>query len=150
MEIYKTITLHANGELVLCPVKALTAIVKRFLSISDSIIDSPVNLVWFNNESKEISTTLILSDLWSTVKLMGKKVLYYLAEDIGIHSLRSDCAMALHLADLPEYVECNFSTRYQPQLNLSFLNLARSNLSGCASLYGVGGPSCVPRMRINT
>ena len=104
MEIYETITLHANGEPVLCPVKARRAIVKRVLSIPGSTIDSPVNLVWSNNEIKEIPSTLILSDLRSTVELMGRKVLGYLAADIGTHSLRSGCAMALHLAELPEYV----------------------------------------------
>ena len=50
MEIYETITLRANGELVLCPVKAWTAIVKQVLSIPDSTINSQVNLVWSNNK----------------------------------------------------------------------------------------------------
>ena len=103
MEIFETITLHANGDPVLCPVKAWTAIVQRVLSIPGSTIDSPVNLVWSNNEIKEIPSTLILSDLRSTVEIMGREVLGYLAEDIGTHSLRSGCAMALHLAELPEY-----------------------------------------------
>ena len=34
---------------------------------------------------------------------MGREVLGYLAADIGTHSLRLGCAMALHLAELPEY-----------------------------------------------
>ena len=63
MEIYEIITLHANRELVLCLVKAWTAIVKRVLSIPDSTIDLPANLVWSNNAIKEIPSTLILSDL---------------------------------------------------------------------------------------
>ena len=96
MEIYKTITLHANGELVLCPVKAWTAIVKQVLSIPDSTMDSPVNLVWFENEIKEIPFALIHSDLRLTVEFMGREVLDYLAEDIGTHSLCLGCAMALH------------------------------------------------------
>ena len=79
MEICETITLHANGEqLVICPVKTWTAIVKRVLNTPDSIIDSPVNLVWSNNEIKEIPSTLILSDLRSTVEIMGKEFLGYL------------------------------------------------------------------------
>ena len=85
-------------------VKAWTAIVKRVLSITDSTINSPVNLVWPNNEIIEIPSTLILFDLRSTVKLMVRKVLSYPAEDIGTRSLRSGCAMALRLAELPEYV----------------------------------------------
>ena len=104
MEIYETITLHANGELVLCPVKAWTAIVKQVLSIPDSTINPPVNLVWSDNEIKESPSALILSDLWLTVKLMGREVLACLAEYIGIHRLRLGCAMALHSAELPEYV----------------------------------------------
>ena len=87
MDIYETITFHANGELVLCPVKAWTAIVKRVLRIPDSTIDSQVNLVWSNNEIQETTSTIILSDLRLTVELMGKEVLGNLAEDIGAHSL---------------------------------------------------------------
>ena len=107
MEIYETITLHANGELVLCPVKAWTAVVKWVLSIPDSTVGSPVNLVWPNNDIKETPSTLILSDLRSTVKLMGREVLGNLAEDIGAHSLQLGCAMVLYLAGLPEYIQVN-------------------------------------------
>ena len=53
---------------------------------------------------KKSHLPFILSDLRSTVELMGREVLGYLANDIGTHSLRSGCAMALHLAELPEYV----------------------------------------------
>ena len=35
---------------------------------------------------------------------MGCKVLGYLTKDIGTRSIRSGCAMALHLGELPEYV----------------------------------------------
>ena len=136
MEIYETITLHANGELVLCPVKAWTATVKRHLSIPDSTIDSPVNLVWSNNEIKEIPSTLIISDLRSTVELMGREVPGYLAEDIGTHSLRSGCAMALHLVELSEYA-IKLIGRWKSDAFLVYIR-------------PVGAPPCVPRVGINT
>ena len=63
-----------------------------------------MNKVQINGICFELTSTLILGTLLAVMEDLGPGILGYTKADIGTHSLRSGCAMALHLASVPVYM----------------------------------------------
>ena len=100
----ETVTMDANDDNdILCPVKAWVRIVRRVAAMPGTTTDTPVN-AFFLGAEKEITSVMIIARLRAVVDILGKDVLGYESSDIGTHSLRSGCAMALHLAGVPVYM----------------------------------------------
>ena len=100
----ETVTMDANDEhAILCPVKAWARVVRRVAAMPGTTTDTPVN-TFFSESLKEITSELVLARLRAIVDIIGKDVLGYESADIGTHSLRSGCAMALHLAGVQVYM----------------------------------------------
>ena len=63
-----------------------------------------MNKVQINGICFDLTSTLILGTLRAVVEDLGPGILGYKKADIGTHSLRSGCAMAMHLAGIPVYM----------------------------------------------
>ena len=63
-----------------------------------------MNNVNINGVCFELTLNLILCTLRAVVEDLGLGILGYTKDEIGTHSLRSGCAMALHLAGVPVYM----------------------------------------------
>ena len=88
-----------SGDSVLCPVKAWAYTVQRVRLINSSSLDSPV--CTFQDDKGNI--TLLTSNyarsrLRAIVSLLGEEELGFTKDDIGLHSIRSDGAMAMFLS----------------------------------------------------
>ena len=63
-----------------------------------------MNKVNINGVCFELTSNLILGTLRAVVDDLGPGILGYTKNEIGTHSLRSGCAIALHLAGVPVYM----------------------------------------------
>ena len=101
---WDTVPMSSSNDDTLCPVKAWAAIVQRLWLIPGTTPDTPVNTVFIAGAQFEITSDLILGALRAVVDDLGQGILGYSKEEIGTHSLRSGCAMAMHLAGIPVYM----------------------------------------------
>ena len=103
-ERMETITQFRTGGLILCPVRATAALVKRAWKMKGATGDTPINTF----ETEAGRTSQITSDdmrkaLRAAVLAIGEAKLGFKAGEVGTHSLRSGAAMAMHLAEIPVY-----------------------------------------------
>ena len=101
---WDTVTLTASGDDSLCPVRAWAAVVKRVWQIPGTSHNTPVNTFQHSTATIEFSSDFVMRSLRAVVDDLGKEVLGFSKDDIGTHSLRSGCAMAMHLAGIPVYM----------------------------------------------
>ena len=93
----ETITQYRSG-LTPCPVKAWAAIVTRVLSYPGTTGNSTVNTFKSGHRLLRIPSKDILQKIRATVTAIGSDILGFKAHEVGTHSVRSSCAMALYLA----------------------------------------------------
>ena len=101
---WDTVTHTASGDDSLCPVRSWAAVVRRVWQIPGASSDTPVNSFWHKSTSIEFTSDFVMRSLRAVVAAIGSDVLGFSPEDIGTHSLRSGCAMAMHLAGIPVYM----------------------------------------------
>ena len=81
-----------------CPVTAWAAVVIRILGYPGTTGDSPVNTFLAGKTLIKIPSKTILASIRVTVTAIGVDILGFYAHEVGTHSIRSSCAMALYLA----------------------------------------------------
>mmetsp|Transcript_26797 Transcript_26797/g.41573 ORF Transcript_26797/g.41573 Transcript_26797/m.41573 type:complete len:325 (+) Transcript_26797:1020-1994(+) len=101
---WETVTHTASGDDSLCPVRAWAAVVTRVWQIPGASRDTPVNSFQHHASTIEFSSNFVTCSLCAVVEELGVDFLGFSKDDIGTHSLRSGCAMAMHLAGIPVYM----------------------------------------------
>ena len=101
---WDTVTHTASGDDSFCPVRSWAAVVKRVWQIPGASRDTPVNSYQHEMDTIEFSSDFVMRSLRAVVADIGVDVLGFTKDDIGTHSLRSGCAMAMHLAGIPVYM----------------------------------------------
>jgi hypothetical protein len=98
------VTMHRSGDPVLCPILAWSSVVRRLLTYAGTNPNTPVNTyMLLSGTLQQLSAKTALRRLRATVQCIGKDVLGFDSDEIGLHSLRSGAAMAMYLAGVPVY-----------------------------------------------
>ena len=99
----ESITVHNSSDPTLNPVKHWPFTIRQIISIPGAKTEWTVN--WFLVRGKVycITGAAISRLIKKTVKYICRDKLGFVPEDVGIHSNRSACAMAMHLANIPVY-----------------------------------------------
>jgi hypothetical protein len=102
----ESVTAHRTFHPTMCPVIQLVHLVRRLLAIPGTTDDTPINtyLPTASSTPSHIKADKILQRLRMGVSILGKDVLGYGPEEVGLHSLRSGAAMAMYLQGIPVYV----------------------------------------------
>ena len=95
----QTITMHRSNH-ILCPVKAWALLTLRILSYPGATLDLPVNIFLNGNSPALIYSKDILSQIRTTVTVLGENVLGLQAKRVGCHSIRSSFAMFLYMQNI--------------------------------------------------
>ena len=95
------IHMFKSGDDLLCPVKAWAMTVKRVRNIPSSSDNSEVcQFMDQNNRVTLFHSSFVRTKLRAIVNLIGKEILGFDKDDIGLHSIRSGGAMAMFLAGI--------------------------------------------------
>jgi hypothetical protein len=98
------VTMHRSGDPVLCPILGWSSVVRRLLTYIGVSPAMPVNTYQTSSGVlKQLTSKTALLRLRAAVQCIGKDILGFGPEDIGLHSLRSGAAMAMYLAGVPVY-----------------------------------------------
>ncbi len=93
---------HWTNHNILCPIKIWASIIQRILNIPNSSLNSTVNTILFpDGSTHHLSNNFLITKLRLAVKIIGHEELGFTPSDIGLHSLCSGAAMAMHLAGIP-------------------------------------------------
>jgi hypothetical protein len=93
---------HRTNHNILCPIKIWASIIQRILNIPNSSLNSKVNTILFpDGSTHHLSNNFLITKLHLAVKKIGHEELGFTPSDIGLHSLCSGAAMAMHLAGIP-------------------------------------------------
>ena len=98
-----TITQHKSGS-TLCPVRAWGLLKTRILSYKGTSESTKVNVVRQKGRLLEITSKQVKAHLVLFSKIMGASQLGIDTSRIGTHSIRTSCAMLLHLAGVQVYI----------------------------------------------
>jgi hypothetical protein len=98
-----TVNQLASGDIVLCPVRAWAALVKRIRGYPGSNDNTPVSTVLNNGRLEHITSKMMVNALEAAVEAVGRDVVNIQAGEIGTHSIRSGAAMAMYLGEVPVY-----------------------------------------------
>ena len=99
------ITQHRNLDPVMCPVKAWAYTVRRLLRIPGATLATTVDsfLHPSTGELSRYTATALLKLFRSVALAMGFNELGFHPDEIGTHSTRAACAMAMYLNGVPVY-----------------------------------------------
>ena len=95
-----TITQHHMGDFILCPIRQWAAITQYPGTTSSSTVNTIINE---NGKLALIDSKMLLDKLRAAATAIGIDELGFIAEDIGLHSLRSGAAMAMYLSSIPVF-----------------------------------------------
>jgi hypothetical protein len=98
-----TVTQLSSGDIILCPVRAWAAIVRRIRGYLGTNGDTPVSAVWRNGRLEDITSTMLVNALEGAIDAVGRDRLNIPKGDVGTHSIRSGAAMAMYLGEVPVY-----------------------------------------------
>lgn len=101
---FETVTQMATGDLLLCPVRAWAAVVRRILGYPGADENTPVSAVWRYGRIEHVTSPAMVNALRDAVKAIGKDKLGFMAEEIGTHSIRSGATMAMSLGECPVFM----------------------------------------------
>ena len=100
-EKFESVTQHATGHSIMCPVRIWAAIIKRIRSYPGADNDTPVSAVWCNDRIEHITSQNIIYTIDNATESIGYAKLGVEKGDFGTHSIRSGGAMAMALNDVP-------------------------------------------------
>ena len=98
-----TITMHASGDLILCPVRSWARVVQRVLSYKTTSHRSFVNTFYSHGKLQFVTGSNVLHALRAAARCVGEAKLGFKPNELGTHSIRSGAAMAMYLDDVPVY-----------------------------------------------
>ena len=101
----KSVHMFSTGDDLLCPVVAWANTVQRILSTIPSA-SKHTKVSEFNDRGtvKEMTSAIIRARLRNIVAVIGKEILGFTKDEVGLHSIRSGGAMAMFLSGVPEIV----------------------------------------------
>ena len=100
----ETVTQEKSKDPILCPVRSAASIIMFMLQIPGVSPDTSINSFYCGDGRVTLVTSsMILHTLRAAADSMGPDVLGFSSSEIGCHSIRSACAMALFLAGYPEF-----------------------------------------------
>ena len=100
----ETVTQEKSNDPLLCPVRSAASIVMFIIRIPGVSPNTSINTFCGNDDNvTQISSSMILATLREAADSMGADVLGFSSSEIGCHSIRSACAMALFLAGYAEF-----------------------------------------------
>ena len=104
-ERQETVTREKSNDSLLCPVRSAASIIVFIVRIPGTYPNTSINSFRSDNGSViSVSASMILATLRAAADdSMGKDVLGFTSSEIGCHSIRSACAMALFLAGYAEF-----------------------------------------------
>jgi hypothetical protein len=100
----KTRTQLVSGDILLCPVRAAAAIIRRIQAYPGSTHDTPISAIWRCDCIDDLMSKQIANALQDAVLAIGEDSLHIAANEIGIHSIRSGAAMAMFLGGCPVFL----------------------------------------------
>ncbi len=99
-----TVTHYRSGHKSICPVLVWANIVQRIRAYPSSTDITPVNTFIDKNKNiYRITGTQLLHQIRLAAAALGKDVLGFSPNELGLHSARSGAAMAMFLAGVPVY-----------------------------------------------
>ncbi len=96
-----TVTLMASEDVLLCPVRAAAAIVRRIKNYPGCLINSPISTVLNGGIIEHVTSQHMIDALRDAASAVGEVKLGIKKEDIGTHLMRLGAAMAMYLRDCP-------------------------------------------------
>ena len=100
----ETVTQEKSSDPSFCPVRSAATIIMFIVRLPGASPDTSINSFRTSDGSVVlVSSSMILATLRNAADSMGKDALGFTSSEIGCHSIRSACAMALFLAGYPEF-----------------------------------------------
>ena len=100
----ETVTQEKSNDPLLCPVRSAASIIMFIVRIPGASPTTSINSFRSDDGSVIlVSSSMILATLRAAADSMGEDVLGFASSEIGCHSIRSACAMALFLAGYAEF-----------------------------------------------
>ena len=97
--------MFASGDPLLCLVIVGTKIIKRIKSIPGSDDESKICMFLTEDEKiTHINSAQVLPRLRAKVVIIGIEKLGFSEDDVGLHSLRVGCTMAMFLSGVPTII----------------------------------------------
>lgn len=101
----RTVHMFRTGDPLLCPVVAWATTIKRILrTVPNASENTKVSSFYMNGQIKEVDASTLRSRLRSIVDVIGKNVLGFTKDDVGLHSIRSVGAMAMFLSGVSDII----------------------------------------------
>ena len=95
----KTVHMFKTNDNTLCPVKAWAYTITRILNtVPQANENTKVCAYTDNGQTRYIDSTYARAKIRGIVELLGKEILGFTKEEVGLHSIRSGAAMAMFLA----------------------------------------------------
>ena len=100
----ETVTQEKSNDPSLCPVRSAASLVMFIIRIPGASLNMSINSFRKNDGNVIlVSSSTMLTTIHQAATSMSKDVLGFSSSEIGCHSVRSACAMALVLAGYPEF-----------------------------------------------
>ena len=102
----ESITQHRTNDEIMCPVISCARTIKHILSYpikDEDFLKTTVNTVFHNGTKLLLTGENFIRRIRFIVALLGKERLGFGPDEVGNHSPRSSCAMAMFLASTPVY-----------------------------------------------
>ncbi len=98
-----TVTLMASGDIKLCLVRAVAAIVRRIRDYPGTTVDTPISAIMINDRITHVRSQDVINALQDAVVAIDEHRLGINKEDIGMHSFRLGAVMAMYLGECAVY-----------------------------------------------
>jgi hypothetical protein len=99
-----TVTHHRSGHKSICPILVWAKIIQRIRNYPHSTDNTPVNTFMDKNgRIHQITGSQLLKRIRLAATAIGKDILGFSPQYIGLHSVRSGAAMVMFLAGVPVY-----------------------------------------------
>jgi hypothetical protein len=99
-----TVTHYRSGHKSICPVQVWANIIRRIRAYPNSTDNTPVNTFMDKNKTiHQITGTQLLRQIRRAAAVLGRDILGFSPNELGLHSARSGAAMAMYLAGVPVY-----------------------------------------------
>jgi hypothetical protein len=97
-------TQMVSGNVTLCPVQTVAAIIRRIRSYPGANNDTPISAIWRYDSINQITSKQITNTLRDAISAIGEDSLHIAIHEIGTHSIRSGAAMAMFLGGCPVFL----------------------------------------------
>jgi hypothetical protein len=94
-----TVTHMSSGNVNMCPVRMGAAIVHRIRSYKGANNNTPISAFWQFNRINHVTSKQVIAAMKDAIQAIGEDILHIKKEEIGMHSIRLDVAMAMFLGN---------------------------------------------------